>query len=252
MLIKKFLVTFLSYMLLIPCYISDVYAEDTFITLDDTAGGFVKVESDVDFLNMEPAEQREGKIVITNNSDMAVDFFINGEILSNIADNTEGEKSGLYEVKLYKEGEQEAFFDGIIGSGEYRKYISGEDIGDKFLYEDKKFATLNKNESCNIILSVTLDGKSVGNSYMNTQGKVRLNISATQIDNTDNNIPTNSNNNNNNTNNSNNQVIGKTLVKTGDNNNIYMYIAISVIAGVVVIIGVVSSFYLKHKKIRTK
>ena len=249
MLIKKFLVTFLSCMLLIPCYISNVYAEDTFITLDDTAGGFVKVESDVDFLNMEPAEQREGKIVITNNSDMAVDFFINGEILSNIADNTEGEKSGLYEIKLYKEGEQEAFFDGIIGSGEYRKYISGEDIGDKFLYEDKKFATLNKNESCNIILSVALDGKSVGNSYMNTQGKVRLNISATQIDNTDNNIPNNSNNN---TNNSNNQVIGKTLVKTGDNNNIYMYIAISVIAGIVAIIGVVSSFYLKHKKIKTK
>ena len=55
MLIKKFLVTFLSCVLLIPCYVSNVYANDTFITLDDTACGFVTVEDDVDFLNMEPA-----------------------------------------------------------------------------------------------------------------------------------------------------------------------------------------------------
>ncbi len=249
MLIKKFLVTFLSCVLLIPCYISNVYANDTFITLDDKAGGFVSVEDDVDFLNMEPAEERRGRIVITNNSDMTVDFFINGEILSNIADNTNGEKSALYEIKLYKEGEQETFFDGIIGSGEYKKYVSGEDIGDKFLYEDKKFATLNKNESCNIILSVTLDGKSVGNSYMNTQGKLRINISATQKDTFNNDIPKN-NNNNNNSNNTNNQVIGETIIKTGDNNNAYVYIVASVLAGLVIIIGVVSSFYLKHKKIK--
>ena len=250
MLIKKFLVTFLSCVLLIPCYVSNVYANDTFITLDDTAGGFVTVEDDVDFLYMEPAEERKSKIVVTNNSDMLVDFFINGEILSNIADNTDGEKGGLYEIKLYKEGEQEAFFDGIIGSDEYRKYVSGEDIGDKFLYEDKKFATLNKNESCNIILSVTLDGKSVGNSYMNTQGKLRINISATQQENTNNNIPNNGGNNTDNSSNSNKQFTGKTFVKTGDNNNVYLYITISIIAGLVVIIGIVSSFYLKHKKIK--
>ena len=137
-----------------------------------------------------------------------------------------------------------------IGSDEYRKYVLGEDIGDKFLYEDKKFATLNKNESCNIILSVTLDGKSVGNSYMNTQGKLRINISATQQENINNNIPNNGGNNTDNSSNSNKQFTGKTFVKTGDNNNVYLYITISIIAGLVVIIGIVSSFYLKHKKIK--
>lgn len=212
--IKKSSLIISAYLILCMCIcpLYNAFAADTSIVLDSTANGFVCIEEDTQFLDMEPAESREAKIKITNNSNALMDFYINGEVIDNIADNTDLLKCAIYKVQLYKDNEELPFFEGIIGSGEYRQYATENNMGNIFLAQDTKFATLNNNESSVIRMVVTLDGRSFNNSYMDKSGKLRLNIGVaqdtineTQPDNTD------------------------TNVQTGDNKNMQLYIGIIII-----------------------
>lgn len=81
--------------------------------------------------------------------------------------------------------------------------------------------TETKGESCDIKLVLYIDGRSMDNSYMNKQGQLEITVNAEQPDLQD----TVSNN-----------VI--TAVKTGDSNNILLYIIVA-LAGIAGIAGVV-------------
>jgi LPXTG-motif cell wall-anchored protein len=147
-----------------------------------------------------------------NNSDKIMNFYINSTLLDNIAE--EGAGTGVYNIKIYKQGEGDndysLLYDGMIGSG-------NNDI----LVSDQLLATLSGGESAGIKIIETLDGESMDNSYMNKQGQLEITVNAEQPDAYD----TVSNN-----------VI--TAVKTGDSNNILLYIIVA-LAGIAGIAGVV-------------
>ena len=88
---------------------------------------------------------------------------------------------------------------------------------DTFLTQDVKLATLNNDEDSVIKLVVTLDGLSFNNSYMEKTGKLRLNISATQGDNT---ISQS---------NPDKIINSENRVQTGDDNNTRLYVGIIIL-----------------------
>ena len=146
-----------------------------------------------------------------------MDFYINGQILDNIADSPDSDKCAIYRIQLYKDGENIPFYDGITGSGDYKKYASENNMTDTFLTQDVKLATLNNDEDSVIKLVVTLDGLSFNNSYMEKTGKLRLNISATQGDNT---ISQS---------NPDKIINSENRVQTGDDNNTRLYVGVIIL-----------------------
>ena len=117
--VKKIITSIIMISYLIPCIVihrpCNAYGADTSITLDSSATGFVCIEDDTQFTDMEPAETREAKIRISNNSGYLMDFYINGQILDNIADSPDSDKCAIYRIQLYKDGENIPFYDGITG-----------------------------------------------------------------------------------------------------------------------------------------
>lgn len=219
--VKKIITSIIMISYLIPCIVihrpCNAYGADTSITLDSSATGFVCIEDDTQFIDMEPAETREAKIRISNNSGYLMDFYINGQILDNIADSPDSDKCAIYRIQLYKDGENIPFYDGITGSGDYKKYASENNMADTFLTQDVKLATLNNDEDSVIKLVVTLDGLSFNNSYMEKTGKLRLNISATQGDNT---ISQS---------NPDKIINSENRVQTGDDNNTRLYVGVIIL-----------------------
>lgn len=202
--------------------ITELEKNATAISLDSSATGFSVVEKDIDFKDMQPGETREGLVRLYNNSDKKMDFYINSEIIKNIAG--EGSKTGIYNIKIYKAMEDkdyELLYDGIIsGANESENHITDsnnitdKDSGAYILTGDEYLATLSGGESAGIRIFITLDGKSMDNSYMNKQGQLRLNISAVQnvtTDDTDRTTKT---------------------VKTGDSSMLMFFGVLAVVAGV--------------------
>lgn len=115
----------------------------------------------------------------------------------------------------------ELLYDGIIsGANESENHITDsnnitdKDSGAYILTGDEYLATLSGGESAGIRIFITLDGKSMDNSYMNKQGQLRLNISAVQnvtTDDTDRTTKT---------------------VKTGDSSMLMFFGVLAVVAGV--------------------
>ena len=190
--------------------------EDTVIMLDSSATHFSVVEKDISFINMEPGETREGMVRLFNNSDKIMNFYINSTLLDNIAE--EGAGTGVYNIKIYKQGEGDndysLLYDGMIGSG-------NNDI----LVSDQLLATLSGGESAGIKIIVTLDGESMDNSYMNKQGKIRLNVSAVQSGEPSTTVKT---------------------VKTGDSTMVMLYGTLAIIAGVACI-GTITGLYARKR-----
>lgn len=209
----------------------------TAITLDSSATRFGVVEKDVDFKDMEPGETRKGQISLYNNSDKSMDFYINSELIKNIAD--EGSKAGIYNIKIYKSAEDKEYsllYDGIIGSSDDTEKTLTDSLktdgtntdgtqSGNVLIGDQYLATLSGGESADIRIDVTLDGKSMDNSYMNKQGKIRINVSAVQNEDTS---------------------VAKTTVRTGDNSLLMLYGVLAVIAGVAVL-GTLAGLYSRRK-----
>ena len=214
MLLKK-LVAVVSAVVVIAVPYVKVLADDTVITLDETAKKFVVIDKDLEYRDMLPGEERSSVIKISNSSAKNMEFYINGKVLDNLADKGAGDKTAVYGIKLYKNADTEPFYNELIGN-------SSKTQADKsFFDEDVRIAELSKGESCDIKLVLYIDGRSMDNSYMNKQGQLEITINAEQPDVQD----TVSNN-----------VI--TAIKTGDSNNILLYI-ITALAGIAGITGVV-------------
>ena len=214
MLLKK-LVAVVSAVVVIAVPYVKVLADDTVITLDETAKKFVVIDKNLEYRDMLPGEERSSVIKISNSSAENIEFYINGKVLDNLADKGTGDQTAVYGIKLYKNTDTEPFYNELIGN-------SSKTQSDKsFFDEDVRIAQLSKGESCDIKLVLYIDGRSMDNSYMNKQGQLEITVNAEQPDAYD----TVSNN-----------VI--TAVKTGDSNNILLYIIVA-LAGIAGIAGVV-------------
>ena len=214
MLLKK-LVAVVSAVVVIAVPYVKVLADDTVITLDETAKKFVVIDKNLEYRDMLPGEERRSVIKISNSSAENMEFYINGKVLDNLADKGTGDQTAVYGIKLYKNADTEPFYNELIGN-------SSKTQSDKsFFDEDVRIAQLSKGESCDIKLVLYIDGRSMDNSYMNKQGQLEITVNAEQPDLQD----TVSNN-----------VI--TAVKTGDSNNILLYIIVA-LAGIAGIAGVV-------------
>lgn len=214
MLLKK-LVAVVSAVVVIAVPYVKVLADDTVITLDETAKKFVVIDKNLEYRDMLPGEERSSVIKISNSSAENMEFYINGKVLDNLADKGTGDQTAVYGIKLYKNTDTEPFYNELIGN-------SSKIQSDKsFFDEDVRIAQLGKGESCDIKLVLYIDGRSMDNSYMNKQGQLEITVNAEQPDAYD----TISNN-----------VI--TAVKTGDSNNILLYIIVA-LAGIAGIAGVV-------------
>ena len=214
MLLKK-LVAVVSAVVVIAVPYVKVLADDTVITLDETAKKFIVIDKNLEYRDMLPGEERSSVIKISNSSAENMEFYINGKVLDNLADKGTGDQTAVYGIKLYKNADTEPFYNELIGN-------SSKTQSDKsFFDEDVRIAQLSKGESCDIKLVLYIDGRSMDNSYMNKQGQLEITVNAEQPDLQD----TVSNN-----------VI--TAVKTGDSNNILLYISVA-LAGIAGIAGVV-------------
>lgn len=214
MLLKK-LVAVVSAVVVIAVPYIKVLADDTVITLDETAKKFVVIDKNLEYRDMLPGEERSSVIKISNSSAENMEFYINGKVLDNLADKGTGDQMAVYGIKLYKNADTEPFYNELIGN-------SSKTQSDKsFFDEDVMIAQLSNGESCDIKLVLYIDGRSMDNSYMNKQGQLEITVNAEQPDVYD----TVSNN-----------VI--TAVKTGDSNNILLYIIVA-LAGIAGIAGVV-------------
>ena len=214
MLLKK-LVAVVSAVVVIAVPYVKVLADDTVITLDETAKKFVVIDKNLEYRDMLPGEERSSVIKISNSSAENMEFYINGKVLDNLADKGTGDQTAVYGIKLYKNADTEPFYNELIGN-------SSKTQSDKsFFDEDVRIAQLSKGESCDIKLVLYIDGRSMDNSYMNKQGQLEITVNAEQPDAYD----TVSNN-----------MI--TAVKTGDSNNILLYIIVA-LAGIAGIAGVV-------------
>ena len=214
MLLKK-LVAVVSAVVVIAVPYVKVLADDTVITLDETAKKFIVIYKNLEYRDMLPGEERSSVIKISNSSAENMEFYINGKVLDNLADKGTGDQTAVYGIKLYKNTDTEPFYNELIGN-------SSKTQSDKsFFDEDVRIAQLSKGESCDIKLVLYIDGRSMDNSYMNKQGQLEITVNAEQPDAYD----TVSNN-----------VI--TAVKTGDSNNILLYIIVA-LAGIAGIAGVV-------------
>lgn len=214
MLLKK-LVAVVSAVVVIAVPYVKVLADDTVITLDETAKKFVVIDKNLEYRDMLPGEERSSVIKISNSSAENMEFYINGKVLDNLADKGTGDQTAVYGIKLYKNADTEPFYNELIGN-------SSKTQSDKsFFDEDVRIAQLSKGESCDIKLVLYIDGRSMDNSYMNKQGQLEITVNAEQPDLQD----TVSNN-----------VI--TAVKTGDSNNILLYIIVALagIAGIAVVV----------------
>lgn len=214
MLLKK-LVAVVSAVVVIAVPYVKVLADDTVITLDETAKKFVVIDKNLEYRDMLPGEERSSVIKISNSSAENMEFYINGKVLDNLADKGTGDQTAVYGIKLYKNADTEPFYNELIGN-------SSKTQSDKsFFDEDVRIAQLSKGENCDIKLVLYIDGRSMDNSYMNKQGQLEITVNAEQPDVQD----TVSHN-----------VI--TAVKTGDSNNILLYIIVA-LAGIAGIAGVV-------------
>lgn len=214
MLLKK-LVAVVSAVVVIAVPYVKVLADDTVITLDETAKKFVVVDKNLEYGDMLPGEERSSVIKISNSSAENMEFYINGKVLDNLADKGTGDQTAVYGIKLYKNADTEPFYNELIGN-------SSKTQSDKsFFDEDVRIAQLSKGESCDIKLVLYIDGRSMDNSYMNKQGQLEITVNAEQPD-VQNTVSNN--------------VI--TAVKTGDSNNILLYIIVA-LAGIAGITGVV-------------
>lgn len=151
-------------------------ADADVITFDGNAKQFVtNISGDLEngFENMLPGEQRTLRLELENQSSEELKFFMSSDILqTDIAE--KGDKQAVYDFMIARDGE--AFFEAVIG-GENEQNIS---IGKEYLTEDRNIllATLKKGQSTVVEISIALDGDSMGNTYMNTEGALSLRFSA--------------------------------------------------------------------------
>ena len=101
MLLKK-LVAVVSAVVVIAVPYVKVLADDTVITLDETAKKFVVIDKNLEYRDMLPGEERSSVIKISNSSAENMEFYINGKVLDNLADKGTGDQTAVYELSFIK------------------------------------------------------------------------------------------------------------------------------------------------------
>ena len=172
--IRQMAAGLLSLLILVFGMMTITYAGASVIFLEKDAKKFSKIEQDLDFRNMEPGEKRMAVISLTNLSENQMDFYLNGEIVYNIADAAKTNKNAIYELSLTKGNEKEPYFIGWFGSEENTRIDTRQML--QRLAQNVQIATLKQGEKETITMTLLLDGASTGNEYMNTEGIIRLNI----------------------------------------------------------------------------
>ena len=94
MLLKK-LVAVVSAVVVIAVPYVKVLADDTVITLDETAKKFVVIDKNLEYRDMLPGEERSSVIKISNSSAENMEFYINGKVLDNLADKGTGDQTAV-------------------------------------------------------------------------------------------------------------------------------------------------------------
>lgn len=147
-----------------------VAAQDTLVTFEGDSQKFITQEgSSEGFEDMQPGETRSVSVRLKNDNNSTMDFFMSTEILDNIAE--KGNKDAVYDFSISRDND--TFFTTVIGA-------SGNTIGEEYLTDDNniKLATLAKGEESLVTVSLSLDGDSTENTYMNQEGQIKLRFSA--------------------------------------------------------------------------
>ncbi len=150
-------------------------AESGSIVYEENAQNFVTNVSGDEFDGIRPGETRSMTLSLENSSAESMKFYISGEILENIA--ASGSKNAIYDFTITKGKETSPFFAAVIGGGSRADNIS---VGAEYLTSDNQILldTLSKGEKVDITITLSLDGDSADNTYMEQQGTIQLTFMA--------------------------------------------------------------------------
>ena len=175
---KKIVTLLITAALLLATGLSASAAET--ITFKGQAEKFVtSVDGDVEtFTDMLTGETRTVSLTLKNEDSSEMKFYMSAEILDNIASKT-ADSQAVYDFVISKNGQP--FFTTIIGGGTAKNTSAGE----KYLDESNNILldTLARGQSDVIDISLTLEGNSTGNSYMEKTGQIQLVFTASTPDN---------------------------------------------------------------------
>lgn len=119
------------------------------------------------FVGMMPGESRSETFTLVNNDYREMKFYLNTQVLKDLGDST-NTLGAVYEIEFSRDGE--VFYSGTIG-GENGSLVdlSGQTLGDTLL-----MASLEQGQSCEIEMSIGIDGDSMDNSYQNAIGQMQF------------------------------------------------------------------------------
>lgn len=170
--IKKILAAFLGTALFLGQGISAFAADSTVISFEGEAEEFITAEG-ADFSGMMPGETRTVDIVLSNNAQDEMSFYMSGEIPEgeNLAE-MGSTQTAIYYLTILRDGEE--IFYGEVGSAQNAQSGGKSSIGLDYLAEDTLLATLKKGETSSVQLALTLDGDSMNDDYQEQAGNIRL------------------------------------------------------------------------------
>lgn len=146
------------------------------ITFDGNAREFVtQISGDLEngFEEMLPGETRTLNLEVKNEASEELKFFLSSDILkTDLAE--QGDRKAVYDFQIKRD--QEPFFQAVLG-GEEEQNVSA---GKEYLMDDSSIllAQLEKGESTDLQIAISLDGDSMGNEYMNASGSMELRFRA--------------------------------------------------------------------------
>lgn len=176
---KKKIVTLLITAALLLATGLNASAAETIIFKGQAEKFVTSVDGDVEtFTDMLPGETRTVSLTLKNEDNSEMKFYMSAEILDNIASKT-ADSQAVYDFVISKNGQP--FFTTIIGGGTAKNTSAGE----KYLDESNNILldTLARGQSDVIDISLTLEGNSTGNSYMEKTGQIQLVFTASTPDN---------------------------------------------------------------------
>ena len=150
---------------------SPVMAAQTTITFEGETNSFNVPKESQDFENMYPGETRNAIVILKNDKDEKLDFYLSVEIPENVA--AKGDQNAVYDFNVSK-NDEEPFFRTVIGAEKDKS------VGKEYLTDDNsiKLATLNNGEETKITVSLHLDGDSANNDYQAQSGSIKLRLYA--------------------------------------------------------------------------
>lgn len=119
------------------------------------------------FTGMMPGEKRSETFTLVNHDQREMKYYLNTQVLKDLGDNAQA-IGAVYDISFARDGE--VFYQGTIG-GENGSLVdlSGQSMGENML-----MATLGKDESTSIEMTIGIDGDSMNNNYQNATGQLQF------------------------------------------------------------------------------